>query len=143
MASANEKIPRLVNQLIENDLDMVVGARTGKNVKIPLIRKPAKWAIGKLANWVTGYSIPDIKEVLNMYSGDHRFKVKEDFTTIDAARIISEGNAIARFSGRMEFGARALGNRSILADPRNLTMVRELNDQIKSRDFWMPFAPLE
>jgi carbamoyltransferase len=42
----------------------------------------------------------------------------------------------------MEFGARALGNRSILADPRNLTMVRELNDQIKSRDFWMPFAPV-
>ena len=88
------------------------------------------------------YSIPDIKEVLNMYSGDHRFKEKEDFTIFDTARIISKGNAIARFSGRMEFGARALGNRSILADPRNLTMVRELNDQIKSRDFWMPFAPV-
>ena len=47
-----------------------------------------------------------------------------------------------RVAGRMEFGARALGNRSILADPANLDMVRLLNQAVKKRDFWMPFAPL-
>jgi carbamoyltransferase len=40
----------------------------------------------------------------------------------------------------MEFGARALGNRSILADPSRRDLVRVINDQIKGRDFWMPFA---
>jgi len=63
----NEKIPSLVTQLVENDLDMVVGARTGKNVKIPMLRKPAKWAIGKLANWVTGQPIPDINSGLRVF----------------------------------------------------------------------------
>jgi carbamoyltransferase len=41
----------------------------------------------------------------------------------------------------MEWGARSLGNRAILADPRDLRNVRRLNAAIKKRDFWMPFAP--
>ena len=41
----------------------------------------------------------------------------------------------------MEWGARALGNRSILAHPSDVKIVRVINDQIKGRDFWMPFAP--
>ena len=41
----------------------------------------------------------------------------------------------------MEFGARALGNRSIIADPRSFETVGKINKKIKSRDFWMPFAP--
>ena len=40
----------------------------------------------------------------------------------------------------MEFGARALGNRSILADPARTDVIRTINDMIKNRDFWMPFA---
>jgi carbamoyltransferase len=42
----------------------------------------------------------------------------------------------------MEFGARALGNRSILADPRSQDVVRVINRMVKKRDFWMPFAPM-
>lgn len=42
----------------------------------------------------------------------------------------------------MEFGARALGNRSILADPGNQDVVRVINQMVKKRDFWMPFAPI-
>lgn len=57
------------------------------------------------------------------------------------AKLLSSGKIIARFSGRMEFGARALGNRSILADPRNPKIISIINSQIKQRDFWMPFAP--
>src|SRR5262249_56630180 len=47
---------------------------------------------------------------------------------------------VARFAGRSEFGARALGNRSILADPSQTGVVKTINTMIKSRDFWMPFA---
>jgi len=60
----------------------------------------------------------------------------------EVGKLISEGNIVARCNGRMEFGARALGNRSILADPTNYSVVRIINDMIKNRDFWMPFAPV-
>ena len=56
-------------------------------------------------------------------------------------RLLSEGKIVARFIGRMEFGARALGNRSILADASRFEARDEINKFIKSRDFWMPFAP--
>lgn len=49
---------------------------------------------------------------------------------------------MARCNGRIEFGARALGNRSLLADPSNPDTVRKINMMIKQRDFWMPFAPV-
>lgn len=57
------------------------------------------------------------------------------------AKLLAEGKIVARFAGRMEFGARALGNRSILADPSTDDVVKKINREIKSRDFWMPFAP--
>ena len=59
----------------------------------------------------------------------------------EIARLLSQRKIVARLSGRMEWGARALGNRSILTHPQNLEGVRDINEQIKSRDFWMPFAP--
>jgi len=55
--------------------------------------------------------------------------------------LLSEGNIVARCSGRTEFGARALGNRSILAPADNYRIVDRLNASIKHRDFWMPFTP--
>ena len=58
------------------------------------------------------------------------------------AGLLTEGHIVARAKGRMEFGARALGNRSILADPAQPNVVRVINDMIKMRDFWMPFAPV-
>lgn len=57
------------------------------------------------------------------------------------AELLAAGNIVARCSGPMEFGARALGNRSILADPSVDGVVEEINYMIKHRDFWMPFAP--
>ena len=53
-------IPRLLDVLVSNDNDMVVGARVGAEAKIPLIRKPAKWALGRLAEMVAGIPIPDL-----------------------------------------------------------------------------------
>lgn len=59
----------------------------------------------------------------------------------DVAGLLADGKVVARLCGRMEFGARALGNRSILADPRDRRVVKKVNEKIKSRDFWMPFCP--
>ena len=57
-----------------------------------------------------------------------------------AELLVSDG-VVARCAGRMEFGARALGNRSILANPADHRVVPLINRMIKNRDFWMPFAP--
>lgn len=59
----------------------------------------------------------------------------------DVALLISEGNAIGWMQGRMEFGPRALGNRSILGDARNPEMQKKLNLKIKYRESFRPFAP--
>jgi len=56
-------------------------------------------------------------------------------------RMLSQGLIVARFFGRMEWGARALGNRTIMADGRRPDVVMRINEAIKNRDFWMPFAP--
>ncbi len=59
----------------------------------------------------------------------------------EIATLLSKGEVIARFVDKMEFGARALGNRSIIADPRRQDVLHYLNKLVKMRDFWMPFAP--
>jgi len=64
-----------------------------------------------------------------------------DDPEIRTAELLAQGHIVARCSGRMEFGARALGNRSILADPSRPAVVSVINRMIKQRDFWMPFAP--
>lgn len=64
----NEHIPGMVQRLIENEYDMVVGARTGESVAIPLARRPAKWVVGKVANFVGGENIPDINSGLRVFS---------------------------------------------------------------------------
>jgi len=67
----------------------------------------------------------------------------DDFTDITrlAAAKIAEGNVVGWFQGRMEFGPRALGNRSILGDARNPGMQKKLNLKIKYREGFRPFAP--
>ncbi len=71
-----------------------------------------------------------------------RFSVLDDAslieTTVDA---LIEGKAVGWFQGRMEFGPRALGGRSILGDPRSSTMQKTLNLKIKFRESFRPFAP--
>jgi len=73
-------------------------------------------------------------------------KYKLNFTRISdppehAADLIANGNIIGWFQGRLEFGDRALGNRSILADPRDPSMKEKVNDTIKYREPFRPFAP--
>lgn len=68
-------------------------------------------------------------------------KFEKENLFIEIAKLIAEGNIVGWFQGRMEFGPRALGNRSILADPRNLEMQKRLNLKTKFREGFRPFAP--
>jgi len=68
------------------------------------------------------------------------YEYHDDITGL-AADLISRGKIIGWLQGRMEGGPRALGNRSILADPRNPKMKDKLNNEVKHREPWRPFCP--
>ncbi|PHR10146.1 MAG: carbamoyltransferase [Sulfitobacter sp.] len=84
----------------------------------------------------------DIELAIEKFAFTSKVQIKRvDNIEQQCAQILAEGGIVGRFSGRGEFGARALGNRSILADPRKWATVHRINRAIKMRDFWMPFAP--
>ena len=66
---------------------------------------------------------------------EKNLKIKTNCLPKNIANLLSKGNVVAVARGREEFGARALGNRSILADPSNINIVQKINEQIKNRDF--------
>ncbi len=70
----NEEIPGLLGRLMDGQSDMVVGARTGSEVAIPIVRRPAKWAINKLANYATNMSIPDLNSGLRVFRRSVAFR---------------------------------------------------------------------
>jgi carbamoyltransferase len=67
--------------------------------------------------------------------------VKVTNIAAETARLLASGKIVGWFQGRMEFGPRALGNRSILADPRDTAMRDRVNECVKFREGWRPFAP--
>ena len=91
------------------------------------------------------FSNHEVLEILkhNNYKDKVTYKFMENDVDLfkSAAQLISEGNVIGWFQGCMEFGPRALGNRSILADPRNPNMKSIINMKIKRRESFRPFAP--
>jgi carbamoyltransferase len=82
----------------------------------------------------------DIEEAQEKYKDQVDFK-KVGNINEEIAKMLIDRQIVARCSGRMEFGARALGNRSILASPDDIRIINKINAAIKKRDFWMPFAP--
>ena len=94
------------------------------------------------------------KPLTNLYLGDNASYTESQLTQIDGIKINSfssteqildhllDNKIIGVCRGRMEMGQRALGNRSIICDPRSIQNVEKINDSIKNRDFWMPFAPI-
>jgi carbamoyltransferase len=81
-----------------------------------------------------------IEQVLNQSSLAHRKLTNCELTEM-AAQAIADGKVVGWFQGRMEFGPRALGNRSIVVDPRRSEMKDILNARIKKREPFRPFAP--
>jgi carbamoyltransferase len=87
------------------------------------------------------YSDDEILSTLNKFNAKYKKYDNEEEVCKIVAKYISEGKSIGHFAGRMEYGPRALGNRSILADPRNREMQKNLNLAIKKRESFRPFAP--
>ena len=84
----------------------------------------------------------EIFEILKRNKINNNCKIlKSNNIEKDIADLLAQNKIVARFSGRMEWGARSLGNRSILANPSYWSNVEKINSMIKMRDFWMPFAP--
>lgn len=87
------------------------------------------------------FSDREIEKVLKNPKYNKLMVSKPSNLELAIATILAKGEIVARFAGKSEWGARSLGNRSILAHPSKLEVISEINKQIKSRDFWMPFAP--
>ncbi len=86
------------------------------------------------------YSDKHIEDQLNKLKGKYNKKTSNEISSI-IAKELSNSKTVGWFQGRMEFGPRALGGRSILADPRSEKMQKELNLKIKFRESFRPFAP--
>jgi carbamoyltransferase len=87
------------------------------------------------------FTSESIRHVLDEQGWPYR-RIEDDAERADrVARALADGLVVGMFQGRMEFGPRALGNRSILADPRARDMQRVLNEKIKQRESFRPFAP--
>jgi carbamoyltransferase len=95
-----------------------------------------------LNNAYLGYKISskEALEAMSKYNIQKNFKVRNKDANFLAAKALSKGKVVARAVGRAEFGARSLGNRSILANPSIMETKEVINEKIKNRDFWMPFA---
>ena len=82
------------------------------------------------------------KNVIDRAKSSKGFNVfKPQDMSMSIAELLSKGEIVAVCRGRMEWGARALGNRSILCAANDFRRINEINNMIKMRDFWMPFAP--
>jgi carbamoyltransferase len=87
------------------------------------------------------YFDAEVLAIFDKYSDSISFE-KQDNIEKCAATLIAEGKIIGWFQGKSEFGPRALGNRSIFADPRNYKTKDDLNNRIKHRESFRPFAPV-
>ncbi|MDF1547067.1 MAG: carbamoyltransferase [Bacteroidales bacterium] len=88
------------------------------------------------------FSNKDITRTITKYGADFEFYNDFENLCTQTADLLSQGKVVGWFQGRMEFGPRALGNRSILGDARNPDMQRKLNLKIKYREGFRPFAPI-
>jgi carbamoyltransferase len=102
-------------------------------------KKPERHALGPI---YYGSEFGD-QELITALKAKEWWDRAERIDGLDAhvGELVAKGKIVARFDGGTEWGPRALGNRSILADPRDPRVVKRINSAIKLRDFWMPFAP--
>lgn len=108
-----------------------IGAHAALNAAVPRYRLTEAY-LGP------GFSDGDLEGVLRTYKLS---ATRVPAVEREVARLLADGRIVGWFQGRMEFGPRALGNRSILADPRRKDMKDRVNDSVKFREGWRPFAP--
>ena len=140
--SMNVKANMKISQIPKIEKFFVCGAGTDETLPI-----------GACYHWAEMNGIQP-KPLDTLYLGSNAAYDEKDISSLSQYTIkkfnseeqileqILENKIIAVCRGRMEMGQRALGNRSIIADPRTRFNVEKINNSIKKRDFWMPFAPV-
>lgn len=86
------------------------------------------------------YTNEEVESILKKYTDKILYQKKDNIEKVTADLLV-ENKIVGRFKGNAEWGARSLGNRSILCRADDLGIIHKLNKAIKKRDFWMPFAP--
>lgn len=119
---------------IPNDSGLAIGAAIGQWVDATGQRPPPldHLFLGP------GFDDADIEHQLQQCGLDYR---RPDDLAAETAELIAGGKVIGWFQGRMEGGPRALGGRSILADPRSVAARDRVNAAVKFREYWRPFCP--
>ena len=140
--SMNVKANMKISQIPKIEKFFVCGAGTDETLPI-----------GACYHWAEMNGI-EPKPLDTLYLGSDAVYAEKDISTLSRYTIkkfnseeqileqILENKIVAVCRGRMEMGQRSLGNRSIIADPRTRSNVEKINNSIKKRDFWMPFAPV-
>jgi len=101
--------------------------------------KPRQAPASQVA-WGPGYSSQEIKQVLENCKARYRFHVSEEQSLEETVQLLAAGKIVGWFHGAAEFGPRALGNRSLLASPWAAYVKENLNDYVKHREAFRPFA---
>jgi carbamoyltransferase len=145
---ANGKIPKetpFENVYVHpaaGDAGLAVGA--AQYIWHQILGNPRSFAM-EHAYWGPGYSIEETRAAIDtakLSGNGHEVVQLEEKPLLErTAEIIGEGKILGWFQGRAEWGPRALGNRSIVADPRRPDMKEVLNRRIKHREIFRPFAP--
>ena len=140
--SMNVKANMKISQIPKIEKFFVCGAGTDETLPI-----------GACYHWAEMNGIKP-KQLDTLYLGSNAVYDEKDVSSLAQYTIkkfnseeqileqILENKIVAVCRGKMEMGQRALGNRSIIADPRTRSNVEKINNSIKKRDFWMPFAPV-
>jgi carbamoyltransferase len=111
-----------------------------KNVYIPPAVGDEGQALGNYQH--ANYVLNNNKHITNTFGGkEYKFVGNEEVNIKEIAQSIANGKIVGWFQGKSESGNRALGNRSILADPRRKDIKDVINDTIKNREDFRPFAP--
>jgi len=110
-----------------------------KNVHVPPAVGDEGQSLGTYMH--ADYTLNNNVHIPNVYSGKEYLYEGNDLDLSFIAKSISEGKIVGWFQGKSESGNRALGNRSILADPRNSNIKNIINSTIKKREDFRPFAP--
>jgi carbamoyltransferase len=115
-------------------------AGAGKGVCSDIMEKARDGMMGAFLG--PEFTATEIGNALVKHGVIYELIADEGALVLQIAKALASGLAVGHFHGRMEFGPRALGNRSILADARPANMFSRVNRQIKNREGWRPFAPI-
>lgn len=142
--SMNIKMNKVISEMPEVESLYVCGSGADESLSIGgcyfLNEQSKKTQSIPLNTMCLGYDISDEIDRFSLNSYKKSFSVNESVSHDEVAQLLERGDIIGVIRGAAEFGARALGNRSIIANPALPDSVQKINEAIKNRDFWMPFA---